>query len=248
MPASDHDSPHRPAPNGSRFYTTRWSLVARVAEEGSSGSDAALGQLCEIYWRPVYAEIRRRGINPDDAQDLTQDFFARLLRHNAFGRAEPGKGRLRSYLLASLDHFLSDWKRQSHALKRGGGEAIGSIDAGDGERWFLNLAVATMTPAEAFDHGWAVILMDRALEVLRQEYHAGGRGGIFEAVMPFLAAQSGSNGYEEASASADLSPEAFRVAVHRLRKRFRVRVREQVETTVSEPAEVDAEMKHLFGI
>lgn len=248
MAGSNHHEPIDPAPNGPGFNTTRWSLVARVAGSGSHEADVALDQLCAIYWRPIYAEIRRRGFGPDDAQDLTQDFFARLLRHNTFGRAEPGKGRLRSYLLAALDHFIVDQRRQSHAVKRGGGEVMLSIDVDDGERWFLNQAGFSMTPAEAFDHGWAVMLMDRALESLRKEYHDGDRRGIFDAALPFLAAENGSSGYDAACATARLTPEAFRVAVHRLRKRFRQRVREQVELTVAEPSEADEEMKHLFGI
>ena len=237
-----------PPPGGQAFQTTCWSLVARAAVPGSNEADAALDQLCSIYWRPVYAEIRRRGIGPEDAQDLTQEFFARLLRHNSFGRAEPEKGRLRSYLLAALDHFIADWRRHQHALKRGGTGILLSIDADDGERWFHELAQSAMTPAGAFDYGWAVILMDRALEALRREYQDGGRLGIFEAASPFLAAQNGGGGYESACGAAGMTPEAFRVAVHRLRKRFRLRVREQVEATVTDPAEADDEMKHLFGI
>jgi RNA polymerase sigma-70 factor (ECF subfamily) len=248
MAGSKHHRPLDSKINGSDFNTTRWSLVARVGGTGSNEADDALDHLCAIYWRPVYAEIRRRGMSPDDAQDLTQEFFARLLRHNTFGRAEPGKGRLRSYLLAALDHFIADQKRQNRALKRGGGEVVLSIDADRGELWFMNLAVSAMTPAEAFDHGWAVILMDRALEALRAEYQDSGRGRIFDAAVPFLAAENGGQGYDAACAAADLSPEAFRVAVHRLRKRFRSRVHEQVEATVAEPSDVDAEMKHLFGI
>jgi hypothetical protein len=123
-----------------------------------------------------------------------------------------------------------------------------SIDAGDGEQWFLNQAGSTMTPAEAFDHGWAVILMDRALAALRKEYHDARRGGIFDAALPFLAAENGGGGYDEACASTNMTPDAFKVAVHRLRRRFRLRVREQVELTVAEPADAVAEMKHLFGI
>lgn len=248
MPGSDHQNPLRPAAGGPGFNTTRWSLVAQAAASGSNEADTALDQLCAIYWRPVYAEVRRRGVGQEDAQDLTQEFFARLLRHNTFGRAEPEKGRLRSYLLASLEHFILDWRRHHHALKRGGGEALLSIDAEDGERWFLSLAASSMTPAEAFDHGWAVILMDRALAVLRREYRDGGRGDIFEAALPFLAADRGGDGYESACVAAGLTPEAFRVAVHRLRKRFRQRVREQVDATVAHPADADAEMNHLFGV
>lgn len=235
-------------PNSARFITTRWSLVARAVRETSNETNAAMDQLCAIYWRPVYAEIRRRGSNPEDAQDLTQDFFARLLSHNTFGRAEPGKGRLRSYLLAALDYFLVDHRRQSQSMKRGSGEALLSIDANDGEKWIRHQAGTSMSPADAFDHGWAMILMDRALESLRQEYLDAGRGEVFKAAVPFLAAESGSTGYVDACASTSMTPGAFKVAVHRLRKRFRLHVREQVEMTVADPADVDEEMKHLFGI
>jgi RNA polymerase sigma factor (sigma-70 family) len=237
-----------PSLNGQRFHTTRWSLVARVAAPAAGESEDALDELCAIYWRPVYAEIRRRGIGPEDAQDLTQEFFVRLLRHNAFGRAEPEKGRLRSYLLAALDHFMVDHLRHRGAAKRGGGEGLISINSNEGESWFLNQTASAKTPAESFDHGWALILMDRALSALRREYEAGGRKEIFEISFPFLAAEDGAKGYDEASAASGMTPEAFKVAVYRLRKRFRLRVREQVELTVADPGEVDQEMKHLFGI
>lgn len=231
-----------------RFHTTRWSLVARAAERSPGDPDSALDELCSIYWRPVYAEIRRRGSFPEDAQDLTQEFFVRLLRHQAFGRAEPEKGRLRSYLLAALDHFMVDHLRHRGAAKRGGGEILVSIDSDEGESWFRNQASGGLTPAESFDHGWAMVLMDRALAELRREYEESGRTAIFDLVLPFLAAEDGSTGYDDACSVAGLTPEAFKVAVHRLRKRFRARVREQVGLTVADPRDVELEMKHLFGI
>ena len=248
MAAEDHQHPAAAAPDGQGFNTTRWSLVARVAGSGEHDANAALDELCRIHWRPVYAEIRRRGITPHDAQDLTQDFFTRLLRHNTFGRAERGKGRLRSFLLAALDHFMADQRRRDRATKRGAGLIVASVNIADGEHWLVHQAGSAMTPAEAFDRGWAAILMDRALDTLRKEYLDGGRSGVSDAALPFLAAEDGSGGYHDAAAPASLSPEAFRVTVHRLRKRFRLRVRQQVEMTVSEPGDADAEMKHLLGI
>lgn len=247
MAEPDPQQPADAAPDCRGFNTTRWSLVARVAASSDHDARAALDELCRIYWRPVYAEIRRRGISPHDAQDLTQDFFTRLLRHNTFGRAEREKGRLRSYLLAALDHFMADQRRRDRATKRGAGLIVTAVNFADGEQWLAHHAESAMTPAEAFDHGWAVILMDRALDTLRKEYLDGGRGGVFNAALPFLTAED-AGGYDEACAPAALSPEAFRVAVHRLRKRFRLRIRQQVEMTVSEPQDTDAEMKHLFGI
>jgi RNA polymerase sigma-70 factor (ECF subfamily) len=231
-----------------RFHTTHWSLVARAGSDRSQEANAALDELCRAYWRPIYAEIRRRGHAPVDAEDLTQEFFARLLRHHAFGRADRAKGRFRSYLLAALDFFLADEWREKVAEKRGGGAVMFSLDAAEGESWYELQPAAGATPAEAFDQRWALILMDRALATLREEYDAGGRAAVFAAAQPFLAADAGADGYEAVCAELGMTAPAFTVAVHRLRTRFRHRVREQVEMTVADPAEADAELRHLFGI
>lgn len=233
---------------GGRFEPTHWSLVARAGSDQSQDANAALDELCRTYWMPIYAEIRRRGHSATDAPDLTQEFFARLLRRNAFGRAEKEKGRFRSYLLAALDFFLADDLRKRMAEKRGGGAALLPLDAAEGERWFREQPAPGATPAEAFDQSWAVILMDRALAALRDEYHEGGRAEIFTAVKPFLAAEAGAGGYDGVCEKLGMTAQAFTVAVHRLRTRFRLRVREQVEMTVTDPAETDAELRHLFGI
>jgi RNA polymerase sigma-70 factor (ECF subfamily) len=222
--------------------------VAHAGSEDSQLARDALNELCRAYWRPIYAEIRRRGHPPADAQDLTQEFFARLLRRKAFGRADREKGRLRSYLLAALDFFLTDKWREKKAEKRGGGAAVFSLDAEEGERWFLEQPAPGPSPAEAFDRGWSLILMDRALIALREEYCGCGRAEIFTAAQPFLAAETGSGGYDTACAEVGMTGQAFTVAVHRLRTRFRLCVREQVEMTVTDPADTDAEMRHLFGI
>lgn len=247
-----HMSAHNPGKpmvtNHGRFDTTRWSLVAAVGGEQSQMANEALDELCRGYWRPIYAEIRRRGRGPDDAQDLTQEFFARLLRRNAFGRAEKEKGRFRSYLLAALDHFLADDWRDRAAQKRGGGAAVFSLDAAEAESWYQERQANGASPAEAYDQRWSLILMDRALAALRAEYEESGRGDVFAATQPFLAAETSGEGYEAVCAKLGLTERAFTVAVHRLRKRFREQVRHQVEMTVADPAEVEEEMRHLFGI
>ncbi|MBL9133203.1 MAG: sigma-70 family RNA polymerase sigma factor, partial [Verrucomicrobiaceae bacterium] len=207
----------------------------------------ALNELCEAYWRPIYAEIRRRGHTPADAQDLTQEFMARLLRQNSFGRAEESKGRFRSYLLGALDYFLANHLRDQRAQKRGGGMEIVSLDAEEAESWFALLPADGATPAEAFDHGWTMLLMDRALAALEAEYGERGQATVFGMLKPFLATDAGVDGYAETAAQAGMTENSFRVAVHRLRKRFRQCVREQVEVTVADPADTDAEMRHLFG-
>ena len=231
-----------------RFDTTRWSLVAAVGSEQSQVADEALNDLCRAYWRPIYAEIRRRGHDAVDAQDLAQEFFARMLRRDAFGKADREKGRFRTYLLGSLDYFLVDDWRGKNTLKRGGGAVMVPFVDGEGETWFKQQPACGVTPAEMFDQNWAVVLMDRALRTLRDEYESTARGDVFAAVEPFLTADSGADGYEDVCGQIDLTAQAFAVAVHRVRRRFRACVRAQVEMTVLDPAEVDVEMKHLFGI
>jgi RNA polymerase sigma-70 factor (ECF subfamily) len=248
MPRDPSESDDRVAVGGGRFCTTRWSLVALASRDHSQEASAALNELCCAYWKPIYAEIRRRGHSTADAQDLTQEFFARLLRGSAFGRADREKGRFRSYLLAALDFFLADTRRGKMAEKRGGGATVFSLDADEGEDWYAQQPAQGSTPAEAFDRRWALVLMDRALTALRHEYCAGGRGDVFLAVQPFLAAESGAGGYGAAGEKLGMTGETFTVAVHRLRRRFRVCVREQVEMTVVDPAETDSEMRHLFGM
>lgn len=236
------------AESRARFDTTRWSLVALAGSEQSQVASDALNELCGAYWRPIYAEIRRRGHAATDAQDLTQEFFARMLRRDAFGRADREKGRFRTYLLGALDYFLVDVLRGKQALKRGGGAVMVPFVEADGERWFQQQPAYGSTPAEMFDQNWAVVLMDRALDALRDEYRATGRGDVFDAVEPFLTADSGADGYDGVCEKIGLSSQAFAVAVHRVRRRFRACVREQVEMTVLDPAEAALEMKHLFGL
>ena len=242
------DSGNGMAESRARFDTTRWSLVAAAGSEQSLVASEALNDLCRACWRPIYAEIRRRGHDAVDAQDLAQEFFARMLRRDAFGKADREKGRFRTYLLGALDYFLVDDWRGKNALKRGGGAVMVPFVDGEGETWFQQQPAYGATPAEMFDQNWAVVLMDRALEALREEYRVTGRENVFAAVEPFLTADSGEDGYAGVCDQIGLTPQAFAVAVHRMRRRFRHCVRQQVEMTVADPTEAEAEMKHLFGI
>lgn len=230
-----------------RFETTRWSLVAAADSEHSQVANEALNELCRAYWRPIYAEIRRRGHGAADAQDLTQELFARLLRREAFGTADREKGRFRSFLLGALDHLMVDVLRSKQAQKRGDAMLVPLVDD-EAESWFQKLPAHGATPAEAFDQTWAVVLMDRALAALRAEYVDSGRETVFAALEPFLTADSSEDGYAGVCDQIGLTPQAFAVAVHRLRRRFRHCVRQQVEMTLADPSDVEAEMKHLFGL
>ena len=177
-----------------------------------------------------------------------RNFFARLLRRQSFGAADRERGRCRSYLLGALDYFLTDHLRKTTAQKRGGTSRVLSLDAEECEAWFREQPSSEVDAARAFDQRWALVLMDRAMEALRTEYENSGRKGAFDAVLPFLGADTGSDGYDVACVAAGMTPEAFTLAVYRLRKRFRAKVREQIAMTVSDPAEADDEMRYLFGV
>lgn len=228
------------------FATTRWSVVACTGGEEEKAVNAALAMLCQAYWRPIYAEIRRRGHGPEDAQDLTQEFFACLLRRQSFGRADRGKGRFRSYLLGALDYFLTDMHRRRTAEKRGGGQPAVTMDGDEAERWLEGTASPHPDPAAHFDHRWALTIMDQAFVRLQGEYE--GRAELFAEISPFLAADSGGEGYAAPGTKLGMTKQAVAVAVHRMRQRYRNLVRREVEMTLANPAEVDAELRHLFGL
>ena len=232
---------------GWTFATTHWSVLARTGAEEEQAVNEALEMLCQAYWRPIYAEIRRRGHGPDDAQDLTQGFFVCLLRRQSFGRADRDRGRFRSYLLGALDHFLTDIHRRSTAEKRGGGGALAvTIDAGEVERWMEETASPGPDPASLFDHRWGLTIMDKAFARLQSEY--GGRAELFAEISAFLAADSSDDGYAGPAQRLAMTSQAVAVAVHRMRQRYRDLVRQEVAMTLANPAEVDAELKHLFGL
>lgn len=230
--------------NDDPFETTRWSLV-RAAAGDAPGAREALGALCGLYWYPLYAFIRRRGHGPEDAADLTQEFFARLIAGDAFSGVDPSRGRLRAFLLASCGHFLANRRREARALKRGGGIAPLSIDAERAEGRYASEPHHDETPEGLFRRRWALALLDEALEGVRDEYARAGKLALFEALRPTLGGGAGAGGYAEAASRLGLSPGAAQVAAHRLRKRFRAILRDRVAATV-EADDVDDEIRDLF--
>lgn len=245
VPNAQDDSDFRA--NG-QFLTTHWSLIARAGQSDSPAAAEALEKLCRAYWFPTYGEVRRRGFAQHDAQDLTQEFFACLLRRNSFAAARQDKGRFRSYLLGALNYFLTDQWHKQRAEKRGGGAPILSLDAiDDGEQRLSNEPTTESTPEKVFDSRWALTLLDRAFSRLRDEYAEEGKAALFDELKPFLAADSGAGGYAEPARKLGMNSSHVAVAVHRMRARFRACVRGEVAETVANPAEVEAEMKHLFG-
>ncbi len=235
------------APDRNVFVTTRWSVVlAAGLETGSRGADA-LESLCRAYWFPLYAYIRREGRSPEDAQDLTQEFFSRLLARGDFAVARPEKGRFRSYLLGALKHFLADERDRASAAKRGGGETIFSLDAENPEaRYALEISGGEPTERE-FDRRWATAILDQALVRLRAEFSDAGKQSMFDVLKPFLSAPPGRGEYDDAAVRLEMSAGAVAVTVHRLRQRYGELVRAEVAETVSDPGEVETELRQLFA-
>lgn len=230
---------------GKRFATTRWSLVLS-AQEGSPGDSAeALAELCESYWYPLYAFVRRQGYNPDDASDLTQAYFAKLLEKEYLKDVRRDAGRFRSFLLASLKHFLyNEWDRQ-HALKRGGHVRQISLDATAAEDRYAVEPADRLTPEDLYEQRWALTVLERTLTRQAEETAADKRDQ-FAKLQPFLIGGENDLTYRQVGKSLAMTEGAVKVAVHRLRRRFGMLLREEIAQTVTDPQDVDDEIRHLL--
>jgi len=238
------DSEHGQSP---QFKQTRWSLVRRAASFDSPDSREALEVLCRGYCFPIYAFIRRHGHSRHDAQDLTQEFFARLLASNSISRADPKLGKFRTFLLGALKHFLSDAQRKADSWKRGGGFEIISLDEALAEERYQAELVDDRTPDKLFADRWTVVLLDAAMARLQEEFRAAGKERQFEVLKPFLSSEGSQEAYEQAGASVNSSAKTVAVSVHRLRRRFRYLLRSAIADTVSTPEEVEEEYHSLFS-
>lgn len=227
------------------FPPTRWSLVLAATRKDSPESAAALESLCRAYWYPLYAYIRRRGQSPQDAQDLTQEFFCRLLEKRWLDSADREKGRLRAFLVAALKNFMSNQWRRSSAQRRGGGQTQVPFDTAFAESRYAADAPAKLEPDAAFDREWALTLLDLTVNRLRAEYAATGRPGDFEALKSCLLAGRGEMDYAALAARIGLNEGAARVAAHRMRKRFRQIYREEISQTLADGADLEGELRHL---
>jgi DNA-directed RNA polymerase specialized sigma24 family protein len=235
------------AGKGGQFTTTCWSAVFLSAQSQAPGSDRAREEFCQIYWYPLYAFIRRRGYNEDDAKDLTQGFFLFILDRKALQRATPAKGKFRSFLLGSLKNYLSNVYQHENAIKRGGKIDFVSVDFSDGEDRYSREPADLLTPEKIFDANWAVTLLAQAMERLKDEYLAQEKGIIFETLTPYLdlsgAAQMPS--YEVASEKLKVTGAGVKTLIHRFRKRYSEILRETVAQTVTDPTEIDDEIHSL---
>lgn len=233
-------------PDGSRFATTHWSAVMAAGRGNSTQARQALDELCRTYWKPLHAFVRRKGHSADEAQDLTQAFFADLLARQDLARVDPARGRFRSFLLAALKHFLANEWDKACAQKRGGSAIMVPIDtsAETGD----NVEPAdTLTPEKLYERGWALALLDHVLGHLRRECEAKGNAALFDALKDTLVGNMPDDTYAAIGLRLGLSEGAVKVAVHRLRARYRARLRAEIARTVSSPAEVDDEIRSLFA-
>jgi RNA polymerase sigma-70 factor (ECF subfamily) len=233
----------------SSFAPTRWTLVLRTRGE-SAESRAALSELCEAYYQPVLKFLRHEGREEDTARDLAHDFFARILAGGGFAGVAPGRGRFRSYLLGALKHFLADQRDHAHRLKRGGGAIPESLhpQSGDDTSPALQIADPTGDGSDAsFDREWALTVMDRALVVLAREFDDSHKAGQFKVLKQWLMGDVPSRSQAEAARELGLTEGALKVAIHRLRKRFREIIRAEIAQTLPDPTQLDEELRHLIA-
>lgn len=235
-------------PAASAFAPTRWTQVLE-ARGDSPAARAALSELCAAYYQPVFHFLRHGGRKDDTARELTQAFFARVLAHDGFATVDPERGRFRSFLLGALRHFLADVHAQEHTVKRGGGRTPEPLHTGTDTSPGLEVAAPeTEPPGTAFDRQWALALMTRALEAVAAEFRAAGRETYFAALKPWLMGSGRELPQAEAAQQLGLSEAAVKVAVHRLRKRFREVIRNEIAQTVPQRADVDEELHYLVEV
>jgi len=247
MPLDDQND-HLASAKEHWFTTTHWSAVLAAQQTAAPQADAALEELCRTYWYPLYAYIRRQGHSPHDAQDFTQEFFALLLQKKYLASVEREKGKFRSFLLAAVNHFLSHQRDHARAAKRGGGKPPLSLDSVSAESRFALEPAAPASSEAAFDKRWAATVLELAFSSVREEFVAAGKERLFERLQAFLGEGATPGGYLIAAEQLGMSPNAFAVAVHRLRLRYREAVRRQVAHTVSNADEIEDEMRHLLSV
>ena len=235
-------------PGAREFATTRWTIVLKAGRSDTTQARDALAKLCRAYWYPLYAYVRRQGHGPHDAQDLTQEFFARLIEKNYLGDVDREKGRFRSFLLASLKHFLANEWDKAKAVKRGGDQTFVSLNSESAETRYSLEPADTLSADKIFERRWALTLLEQVLAGLREEYSATGKAALFDRLKDCLTGDRSSLPYAELGRKAGMSEGAVKVAVHRLRRRYRDSLREEIANTVGSPDEVEEELRYLFAV
>jgi DNA-directed RNA polymerase specialized sigma24 family protein len=230
-----------------RFPTTHWSQIAEACDLEKPGTREALASLCRSYWYPLYLFVRRRGYSADDARDLVQDYFVRLLDGPVLAHADQTKGRFRTFLIADCTRFLSHQRDRARALKRGGDRQIVSIDAGEADARYSHERGHHLTPERLYLHAWAVTLLEVVLARLREEYESGGRGETFDRLKEVLTGGIDTVPYAKIAVDLGTTEGAIQAAVYRLRRRYGILLREEIATTVAHPQDVEDEIRDLFA-
>ncbi len=246
--ANQEAGPVSASGNPGVFATTHWSVVLAAGQSDSPQAAAALEELCRAYWYPLYAYVRRRGAGPEDAQDGTQSFFARLLERDLLSRAAPQRGRFRSFLLTALQNFLADEHDRALAHKRGAGRPLISLDELDGETRYALEPADDVSPDKLFERRWATTVLEQAWTRLAAHYAAEGKADLFRELRRFNSAQEGAPGYAEAAHKLGLPENTVKSLVHRMRQRYRALLRAEIAHTVADPAEIDEEIRYLLRV
>lgn len=246
--SQNEPSPNENAPPRAVFVTTRWSVVLTAGHSDGPQVRVALEELCRTYWYPLYAYVRRRGRSAEDAQDLTQEFFARLLKGNWVERADQQRGKFRSFLLTAMNRFLADEWDKSRAQKRGGGVAVVPVQLETAETRYGLDPADHITPEQIYERRWALAVLEEVLRRLGAEYEQDGRAEIFTALNPCLVGDRDGQPYGELAVKLGVSEGTVKSTVHRLRQRYRRLLRDEIANTVAGPGEVDEELRHLFAI
>jgi len=232
----------------SQFLTTSWTLVRAAAGHPTADSSLALATLCQAYWHPVYAFIRRKGYDPDQSKDLSQEFFKVLLEKNYLLAANQDRGRFRSFLLTAVKHFLANERDRANAVKRGGGKIAVSIDLVQAEGWYAPSVVEETTPETLFERRWAVSLLEHVMAKLKASYADAGKAEQFEMLSAFLNRDSEDPRYEEVAVAAGMSPGALRTSAYRMRLKYIELLRAEIAATVSTSNDVDEEIRYLLSV
>lgn len=246
--AMSHDPAELEPKEASAFLTTHWTVVLEAARPGGVGGQEAFARLYQDYWYPLYAFVRRRGFAPAEAEDVTQDFFTRLIEKQSLSGLQRRGGRFRSFLLSSLENYLANEWDRAHAQKRGSGQTPLSLNAEDGEACFIREQTDGETPESLFEKRWVFTLLDHVLQRLQDECLQEGKDKFFDDVRLHLQGDRQGPPYAEVAARHTLSEGAVKVAVHRLRRRYGQLLRDEIARTVSSPGEVDEELRYLIGV
>jgi RNA polymerase sigma factor (sigma-70 family) len=247
LASQSENSRARGSPTVARFGETHWSVIrSAMNKQRPTDAEAALEKLCRVYWPPLYAYVRRLGESPHDAQDLTQAFFARFLDKDFLAAVDQAKGRFRSFMLAALKHFLANERDKQRAQKRGGGRAVVPIDFHNAESHCGFVPAENVTPETIFQRLWASALLEQALARLRGEYAAAAKEVLFEQLKQTLTEGRGTIAYADLAARLKTSEAAVKMAVHRLRQRYREAVRSEVAATVARPSQIEDELREVL--